>query len=98
SIIHAEFDNFLAIWCMGIVLGYLYYYSGSIWINIAAHFFNNTLMIAAKYAYMRGLIHTDVANSNVLPLYLTLPAGAIMIYGLVLMRKWKSGSQIPGPL
>ena len=89
SITHAEFDNLLAIWCMGIVLGFLYYYSGSIWVNITAHFFNNALMIACKYAYVKGLIPTDIANINILPLYLTLPAGALMICGLVIMRRWK---------
>jgi membrane protease YdiL (CAAX protease family) len=93
SIIHTEFNNFLAIWCMGIVLGCLYYYSGTIWTSIAAHFFNNLTNIAGHYAYMRGVIHSDVVNTNTLPLYITLPAGAMMIYGLVLMRRW-SGKNV----
>ena len=88
SLVHFEFDNFMAIWCMGIVLGYLYYYSGSIWINITAHFFNNFIVVAGKFAYMKGLIPTDVASNDTLPLYLTLPAGAAMIYGLILLRNW----------
>ena len=46
-------------------------------------------MIACKYAYVKGLIPTDIANINILPLYLTLPAGALMICGLVIMRRWK---------
>jgi len=88
SLVHFEFDNFLAIWCMGIVLGYLYYYSGSIWVNITAHFFNNFIVVIGKYAYIKGFIHADISSNDALPLYMTLPAGAAMIYGLVLMRKW----------
>jgi membrane protease YdiL (CAAX protease family) len=88
SLVHFEFDNFLAIWCMGIVLGFIYYYSGSIWVSIAVHFLNNFVVVIGKYAYLKGLIHSDVASSDTLPLYLTLPAGAVMIAGLILMRKW----------
>ena len=88
SLVHFEFDNFMAIWCMGIVLGFLYYYSGSIWVNITTHFFNNFIVVAGKFAFMKGLIHADIASNEVLPIYLTLPAGALMIYGLTMMRKW----------
>ena len=90
SLVHFEFDNFLAIWCMGIVLGFLYYYSGSIWVSIGAHFFNNFIVVVGKYAYMKGLVHTDVANNDTLPVYLTIPAGVAMVLGLMLLRKWRN--------
>jgi membrane protease YdiL (CAAX protease family) len=95
SLVHFEFDNFLAIWCMGAVLGFIYYYSGSIWVSIMAHFLNNFAIIIGKYAYMKGLVHFDMSSSGALPLYLTLPAGAVMIGGLVVMRKW-SGKYTDG--
>ena len=88
AIMHAEFDNTLAIWCMGIVLGFLYYYSGSLWVNITAHFLNNLIIIILKYAYARGWVQFSMTGNDILPLYLTLPAGAAMVTGLVVMRKW----------
>ena len=88
SIMHFEFNNLLAIWCMGIILGYLYFYSGSIWVNILAHFINNFLIVAGKFAYLKGFISIDPAGSDTLPLYVTLPAGVITIGGLMLLRKW----------
>jgi hypothetical protein len=88
SLFHGEFNNFLAIWCMGIVLGFLYYYSGSIWLNIAAHFFNNFIIVLGKFAFMRGYVHTDISGDETLPLYFTLPAGVLMIAGLVIMKRW----------
>jgi membrane protease YdiL (CAAX protease family) len=87
SLVHSEFDNFLAIWCMGIILGALYYYSGSIWVSVWAHFLYNFLMVASQYALMRGLIHEDVTSSDSLPIYLTLPAGVLMICGLVVLAR-----------
>ena len=88
SLFHLEFNNMLAIWCMGIVLGMLYYYTGSIWTSIAFHFFNNLLVVAGRFAYMQGYLHTDIVNSNdALPVYLTLPAGVLMIYGLITLKR-----------
>ena len=86
--IHLEFNNFLAIWCMGIVLGMLYYYTDSLWVSITAHFLNNFMVVAGKYAYMNGSIKSDVLSSDALPLYYTIPAGFIMIGGLILLSKW----------
>jgi hypothetical protein len=88
SLMHFEFNNLMAIWCMGIILGCLYYYSGSIWVNIVAHFFNNFIVVVGKFAYLKGFISADMAGSDTLPLYVTLPAGLFMIGGLMLLRKW----------
>lgn len=93
SLVHFEFDNFLAIWCMGIVLGFVYYYSGSIWVSITVHFLNNFVVVLGRFAYLKGWVHFDLAGTEALPLYLTLPAGVLMIAGLLLLRKW-SGKNI----
>lgn len=87
ALMHLEFDNFLSIWVMGIVLGLLYYYTGSIWVSILAHFCNNMLMVLLKYAYHRGLLAIDFGGSEMLPLYLALPAGVVMVGGLMTLSK-----------
>jgi membrane protease YdiL (CAAX protease family) len=99
SLMHGEFDNFLAIWCMGIVLGLLYYYSGSLWVNVTAHFINNFTIVGAKYAYHMHLLHTDMSDTDMLPLYVTLPAGLVMVGGLFLLKKWNGmpPNQPPNP-
>ena len=88
SMLHMEFNNFLAIWCMGIVLGLLYYYTGSIWVSISAHFVNNMLVVGGKYAYLRGMVNADIANSDSLPIYISLPAGVLMVWGIITLRRW----------
>lgn len=87
AFMHLEFDNFLSIWVMGIVLGLLYYYTGSIWVSILAHCANNLLMVVLKYAYHKGLLAVDFGGAEVLPLYITIPSGVVMLGGLMTMRK-----------
>jgi membrane protease YdiL (CAAX protease family) len=51
SSLHLQFSGFLPRMFLGIVLGAFYWYSGSIWTSILAHFVNNAVqVIAASYA------------------------------------------------
>lgn len=45
SAIHFQFKGFLARFALGAILGYLYAYSGSLWVPITAHAFNNFIAI-----------------------------------------------------
>ena len=51
SSLHLQFSGFLPRMFLGVVLGAFYWYSGSIWTSILAHFVNNAVqVIAASYA------------------------------------------------
>jgi membrane protease YdiL (CAAX protease family) len=54
----------VAIWMMGIVLGWLYYYSQNLWVSIIAHFLNNFSMIALKFAFFNGVTTTDMSETT----------------------------------
>lgn len=49
SALHLSFYGFLPRLFLGIMLGVLYHYSGSIWLSIIAHFFNNALVVTFVY-------------------------------------------------
>jgi membrane protease YdiL (CAAX protease family) len=49
SILHFSFYGFLSRMFLGIILGLLYQYSGRLWLNIIAHFFNNALAVTMIY-------------------------------------------------
>ena len=51
SAAHMQFYGFLPRFFLGVVLGYLFYWSGSIWLSVTAHFFNNAMVVIA-YTYM----------------------------------------------
>lgn len=47
SAIHMQFDGFIPRMLLGAVFGYLYYWSGSLWLPIIAHFTNNAVTVLA---------------------------------------------------
>jgi membrane protease YdiL (CAAX protease family) len=54
SAMHMQFYGFLPRMLMGALFGYLFYWSGSIWIPILAHFINNTLAVSLHFLMNRG--------------------------------------------
>ena len=49
SAIHMQFQGLLPRFALGLVLGYLFYWSGSIWLPIVAHLLNNALVVTFSY-------------------------------------------------
>lgn len=58
SFIHFQFYGFLPRMFLGIILGYMFYYSGSLWTSILMHFINNGVAVVVAYLEYKGL--TDV--------------------------------------
>jgi hypothetical protein len=44
-----QFQGFLPRFILGLFLGYLFYWSGSIWLPIIAHFINNAVVVSFSY-------------------------------------------------
>lgn len=55
SAFHLQFEGFLPRMILGAMLGYLLYWSKSLWVPIFAHFVNNGLQIVAQYFYQQEL-------------------------------------------
>lgn len=49
SLIHFQFEGFLPRMVLGAILGYLYVWTGTLWIPIFAHFINNGLQVSTLY-------------------------------------------------
>jgi membrane protease YdiL (CAAX protease family) len=64
SAIHMQFFGFLPRFFLGIILGYLFYYSGSLWMPIIAHFINNALFVFLSYLYPER-INEDISISMI---------------------------------
>lgn len=56
SAIHLQFSGFFARWLLGAYLGYLFWWSGSIWLPVVAHFLHNALYVTAQLLVVRGVI------------------------------------------
>lgn len=49
SAVHGSYLGFLSRFALGFVLGWMFYRTGNIWLNIIAHFFNNAVAITVLY-------------------------------------------------
>lgn len=53
SAVHFSYYGFFPRFFLGLILGFIYQYSGRIWLNILAHFLNNAIAITALYIYKK---------------------------------------------
>jgi membrane protease YdiL (CAAX protease family) len=60
SAIHLQFLGFIPRFLIGGLLGYLFYWSGSIWLPIIAHFVNNAGAVILSYLIGQQSISNDV--------------------------------------
>jgi uncharacterized protein len=60
SALHLQFYGFFGRLALGIALGYLFVWSGSLWVPITVHFLNNAMAVVVSFLDNRGLISTDL--------------------------------------
>ena len=78
ALIHFAPYSIVPIFFAGLLLGLIYYLTGSLWCSILFHFLNNGLQIALEYYGNSNKSVQTIMDSNSLPLYLPL-AGALMV-------------------
>ena len=91
SIIHLSFYGFFVRFALGIILGLIFYYSGSLWLVIIFHFFYNGLQVTALYFF------NMTENPNVkdiegnFPLWVGIIAIVILFYAFKKFKdiSWK---------
>ena len=76
SAIHFQFFGFVPRFVLGLVLGYLYLWSGNILVSMAAHFTQNALQLLILYLTQQGQFGWgfDPDSTDALPLSLVLPS------------------------
>ena len=60
SFIHFEFYGFVPRLILGMLLGYMFYFSGSIWIPMLMHFLNNGIVVLIYFLNNKGITSIDV--------------------------------------
>lgn len=67
SAIHIQFFGFVPRMLLGALFGYLYYWSGNLWLAVLAHFVNNGFTVIGLYLYQRGIIDVDLEKTTDTP-------------------------------
>jgi len=83
SAFHLQFFGFFPRLFIGVVLGYVYYWSGNLWVPVTLHFLNNGLQITAIYLMQLKVHNFDVESTESAPFYLvaiSLPALTFLLY------------------
>ncbi|MCX6304549.1 MAG: CPBP family intramembrane metalloprotease [Bacteroidetes bacterium] len=62
SAMHMQFYGFFPRMMLGIMFGYMFYWSGSLWVPVCAHFINNGSAVIAAYLSQRGILSGDYEN------------------------------------
>jgi membrane protease YdiL (CAAX protease family) len=62
SALHLQFYGFFGRMILGIILGYLFVWSGSLWVPIFVHFFNNAIAVVVSFLDARGVTSTKLEN------------------------------------
>lgn len=71
SLAHGEFFAFVPRFVMGMLLGYLFYLSKSVLVNMLVHFCNNAVIVVLYFLYNNGTIGIDPSEPLLMPWLLT---------------------------
>lgn len=89
SALHLQFFGFLPRFLLGLAFGYLFVWSGSVWIPVTAHFINNVSVVIASFLYNKGIstVAPDDLGTSGSGLWIVLSA---MACSLVLFWVYKT--------
>ncbi|GAB2946022.1 hypothetical protein GCM10027048_08900 [Hymenobacter coalescens] len=79
SAIHVQFFGFVPRLLLGVVLGYLFAWSGNVLVSMAAHFAQNALQLLLLYLQQRGTIAFDADSNEALPWYWALLSAVLTL-------------------
>ncbi|MFN5237663.1 MAG: lysostaphin resistance A-like protein [Bacteroidota bacterium] len=84
SLAHFQMEGFIPRLVLGMVLGWLYWKSGNLWVPSIAHLFNNGAQVLGQYLHKQGLSSVNLEDDISVPvvaalLSLLLAAGVITL-------------------
>jgi uncharacterized protein len=97
SAVHLSYLGFLSRFALGFVLGWIYYRTGNIWLNILGHFFKNAFAVTIMYEASKQGQKTDPSKiQDHFPLWAALASIAI-VYALFILFEKVSKKEIDRP-
>ena len=92
SALHLQFYGFFPRMLLGVLFGYIYYWSGSIVYPMIAHIFNNFFSLTIFYFSQKGLLNENfevsVNSSPKIPMALIIISAVLFIGFMYLLRRY----------
>lgn len=96
SAMHLEFAGFIPRMLLGILLGYAYYWTNSLWVPVVLHLLFNGIQVMVTY--FKGQYVPDTEITDVPPWYLALASLVIVVgLGIYIQRRFRPQDH-PDPL
>lgn len=95
SALHLQFFGFFPRLALGMLFGYLYHFSGNLWLPVAAHFANNSLALLAASLYEKGMTGTRPETFGGTDLPLVNIASFVLTLALLYWYYLKSMQKAP---
>ncbi len=67
SLVHGEMFGFFPRVALGMLLGFIYYFSGNLWYAVIVHIVNNGFQIVVVYLNQHGLLSVDITQDSPTP-------------------------------
>ncbi len=87
SLVHLSYYGFLSRMFLGVILGMVFLFTGSIWLCIIGHFFNNALAVTQLYIYTKQGKDIQAAIEEQPAFYWGLLALPLLIFLLIRLKK-----------
>ncbi len=91
--VHLQFYGLLPRMMLGVVFGYLYLWTGTIWAPVFAHFLNNGAAVLVSYLSNTGVIHADYekfgSTDNIFLITGSVIFTGVLLYGIFMMSRRK---------
>jgi len=81
SAFHIQFYGFLPRFLLGLMLGYIFVYTGSLWVPIIVHFVNNLASVLVYFLHYNGYLKISMENFGATP-------NPVYIIGSLLITVW----------
>ena len=90
SAIHLQFYGFIPRMLLGALLGYLFYWSGNLWLSILAHFVNNGFAVVVAYLINSNIISEDAETIGAGDHSIIIGMSSLMLSSGLLFLVWKN--------
>ncbi|MDX9907827.1 MAG: CPBP family intramembrane glutamic endopeptidase [Mariniphaga sp.] len=96
SAIHLQFYGFIPRFVLGMILGYLFVWSGSVWLPMLAHFVNNVSTVIISFLYYNHYISTSAETIGESPDWPWVMLSVLLTLGLLMAVRKRGNGRLTG--
>ncbi|TVR78025.1 MAG: CPBP family intramembrane metalloprotease [Chitinophagaceae bacterium] len=87
SFMHMQFLGFFPRLALGMLFGYVFYYTNSLWFPIFGHFVHNGAQLAFFNLHEAGIIDADMEETDIFPIYISAVSLALVFLCLYFFKR-----------